>query len=165
MKFDRKELEEMGFVGFLEISHLKYEGCKQIPSEKGVYVVYRNIADRPNFLEKSIGGHFKGRDPTLPINELEKQWVDNANVLYIGQAGGRKSNSTLYKRLKAYFDFGKGKPISHWGGRLIWQLKNSDNLLLAWKVLPNSDPYDFETDLIGDFKTAYGKRPFANLVK
>jgi hypothetical protein len=58
--------------------------------------------------------------------------------------------------------FGAGKPIGHWGGRLIWQLADSDKLLVAWKETPGEVPRNVETDLITEFRNHYGKPPFAN---
>ena len=94
---------------------------------------------------------------------------DNSIVIYIGQAGGVRngkwSDSNLRERLKKYFDFGLGKPVGHWGGRLIWQIENSDKLIVCWKELPDKvkDPCKEESKLIEKFKTTFGKRPFANL--
>jgi hypothetical protein len=109
------------------------------------------------------GGHFKGKDPNVPLYELKDNWVDNAIVVYIGKAGNEVSSATLQSRLRQYFWFGQGKNIGHWGGRLIWQLKNSTDLVVCWKALPNSDPRTVEADLIRQFITKYSKRPFANL--
>lgn len=54
--------------------------------------------------------------------------------------------------------------IGHWGGRYIWQIKNSGNLLLCWKPTPDEDPEAIETALIARFKEQHGgHRPFANL--
>jgi len=42
---------------------------------------------RPCFLDESIGGHFKGKNPTVAVGTLENKWVDDALVLNIGKAG------------------------------------------------------------------------------
>jgi len=60
--------------------------------------------------------------------------------------------------------FGNGKPVGHWGGRLIWQLKNNQNLIICFLLLPATEPIDLEKYLILNFESKYGKMPFANLV-
>ncbi|MGE5411757.1 MAG: GIY-YIG nuclease family protein, partial [Clostridiales bacterium] len=87
---------------------------------------------------------------------LESNWVENTKVVYIGKATSLKS------RLRQYFSFGQGKNIGHYGGRLIWQLKYSKDLVVCWESLP-TDPREHEAELIRQFATIYGRRPFANL--
>ncbi len=41
-----------------------------VPGGPVVYVVYRASMLPPHFLEGSVGGHFKGRDPSLSQEEL-----------------------------------------------------------------------------------------------
>ncbi len=151
------------FQGFKTVKELKENGFNIIPDKKGVYLVLFK-KDQPVFLNKSIGGHFKGRDPTVPIEKLESNWIPNEEIIYIGQAGGNGSKATLRKRLKQYIQFGSGKPVGHWGGRLIWQLKDSDELIIAWKETLQ-DPYIVESNIINKFKEKHGNRPFANLTK
>jgi hypothetical protein len=150
------------FHGFKTIKELKQD-ISSIPNQKGVYLVlFKN--NQPVFLEKNIGGHFKGKDPSVPITKLKSNWISNEEIIYIGQAGGNGSNVTLRKRLKQYLQFGSGKPVGHWGGRLIWQLKGSDELIIAWKETIE-DPYIIESEMIAKFKEKHGGRPFANLMK
>lgn len=61
--------------------------------------------------------------------------------------------------------FGQGEPIGHWGGRLIWQLKDAKDLIVCWKVLgKDEEPREVEKEMIQAFKKGHdGKRPFANL--
>ena len=108
------------------------------------------------------GGHFKRKDPNVSIDVLKLNWVDSL-VVYIGQAGGGASNATLNSRLKQYFRFGQGKNAAHYGGRYIWQLENSEDLIVCWKPLPNDDSRTMERQLIKSFKNEFSKRPFANL--
>jgi hypothetical protein len=165
MNFQKADLKEYGFDGFVTISYLKARGCNMIPRDKGVYVVVKEDSRPADFLKVSIGGHFKDQDPTVEISELQTKWVDGASVVYIGKAGGIKSNATLFSRIGQFIKFGEGKKIGHWGGRYIWQLKDSDKLVLAWKSLSDKDPETEETNLIAEFRNQYGKRPFANLLK
>jgi len=165
VEFQEIDLRGHGFEGFVKISYLKANGCDVIPKEKGVYIVAKEDSEAIDYLERSIGGHFKGKDPTVSISELKANWVDGAYVIYIGKAGGAESNATLLSRIDQLIEFGKGKDIGHSGGRYIWQLKDADELVLAWKRLPSNDPEQEETELIRDFRNQYGKRPFANLQK
>jgi hypothetical protein len=153
-----------GFQGFVTISDLQQSQCRNVPTNPGVYLVLNSNSCCPGFLEKNIGGHFKEKDPTTKLCDLEKKWVDGAVVLYIGKAGGGKA--TLRKRLHQYMRFGGGKKIGHWGGRYIWQLARSCDLLVVWKTmtLPDADPRREEQLLLVEFTKQYGKLPFANLV-
>ncbi len=119
-------------------------------------MIYRVTTTVPRFRRVSPGGHFKGRDPTVDRQALLANWVPGAGVVYIGKA------DKLRTRLRAYLRFGQGVPIGHWGGRLIWQLADSDKLLVAWKYVPGEVPVEVEQNLIAGFQAAYGKKPFAN---
>lgn len=55
---------------------------------RGVYVVYRDSDEPPHFLEVSSGGHFKGKDPTVPVALLQSAWVSGVRVLNVGKAIG-----------------------------------------------------------------------------
>jgi hypothetical protein len=77
-------------------------------------------------------------------------------VVYIGKA------ANLRRRLREFMRFGAGAPIGHWGGRLIWQLHRSSDLLIAWRETPGEVPKEVESELISDVRAAYGKPPFAN---
>jgi hypothetical protein len=81
----------------------------------------------------------------------------------VGKAAlGVSGRRGLKKRLGEYRRYGEGEPIAHAGGRYIWQLNDSSNLLLAW--LPSGqDPKLIEDQFIAEFAQEYGKRPFANL--
>ncbi len=127
----------------------------EIPPVPGVYVVLRESPDTTNWLRKSLGGWFKGKDPTVSADYLESNWVTGTNVIYIGKA------DQLHRRLRQYMDFGAGKPIGHWGGRLIWQVQGSDGFVVAW--LNDPHPLAGEAALIQDFVDEFGSMPFANL--
>ena len=153
---DIDEIKKAGFTGFKKMSEL-FLDSSMLPDKNGVYLVL-NIDNKPGeFLAVGSGGHFKGKDPNISLEELKSNWVDNTKVVYIGKATSLKS------RLRQYFGFGQGKNIGHWGGRLIWQLKNSNDLIVCWKPLLNDDPRTFENTLIKKFVSEFSKRPFANL--
>lgn len=155
-------MKTAGFMGFEEIQSLMNNTCSNVPNEKGIYFVLK-YDDPPEFLTKSVGGHFKGKDPTVPIDKLKKKWINNTLVAYIGQSGGGDSNETMDSRLNTYMRFGQSNPVGHWGGRYIWQLKHNRKLKICWKSLPDQDPREIEKELIKEFEMHYKKKPFANL--
>jgi len=157
-----EEIREAGFTGFKKMSEL-FQDNSLLPAIKGVYLVLYIENQFPEYLSVGTGGFFKGKDPNVPSSFLEDNWVDNTIVVYIGKAGKEGSSATLRSRLKQYFGFGKGGNIGHYGGRLIWQLKNSNDLIVCWKALPKEDPRTVESTLIRDFYSKFSKRPFANL--
>lgn len=159
---DIATIKEAGFFGFVKLHDL-FDNCSLIPNVKGVYMILCCDHTPPDFLIVGSGGHFKGRDPNIPLAELQHHWIDKTIVVYIGKAGGDDSKATLRSRLTQYFRFGQGKNVGHYGGRLIWQLKNSSDLLVCWKPLPDEDPRSVEAELIRRFVNTYKKRPFANL--
>lgn len=159
---DIEQIKEAGFIGFKTMKEL-FVNSSSIPEVKGVYMVI-NPTKEGEFLTVGTGGHFKDKNPNVLVPELESNWVDDTIVVYIGKAGREGSKATLQSRLKQYFGFGQGKKVGHWGGRFIWQLKNSADLIVCWKALPTTDPRTVEAALIKDFVSKYSKRPFANLV-
>lgn len=151
-----EQLVRQGFQGFVPISVLRDGAHRELPSCSGVYAIVRQAETAPVFLERSPGGWFKGKDPTVSAYELKQKWVDASPVLYYGKA------NVLSRRIKQYLDFGAGKPIGHWGGRLIWQVEASDEFEVAW--MPCENPRGVESSLIQAFLANHGKLPFANLV-
>lgn len=158
---DLGEIKKAGFNGFLTIREL-FVDSSVIPQIKGIYLVL-NLTKKREFLIIGTGGHFKGKNPNVSISELNSNWVDDTIVVYIGKAGSDGNSATLQSRLRQYFGFGQGKNIGHWGGRLIWQLKNSADLIVCWKELPTGNPRTVEAELIQEFVSKFSKRPFANL--
>jgi len=152
---DIDEIKNAGFKGFKKMSELFLDNS-MLPDTNGVYLVL-NIDNRPGeFLTVGSGGRFKDKDPNISLADLKSNWVDNTKVVYIGKA------TSLRTRLRQYFGFGQGKNIGHYGGRLIWQIKYSKDLVVCWKSL-TTNPREFEADLIQEFVKTYGCRPFANL--
>jgi hypothetical protein len=155
-------IKKEGFVGFRSMTDL-FADSSELPKIKGIYLVLYLEKKAPELLTVGTGGHFKGKNPNVPVSELKQNWVDDTIVVYIGKAGKVGSAATLQSRLRQYFGFGQGGNVGHWGGRLIWQLRNSRNLVVCWNELPNDDPRTVEASLIQEFVKKYGKRPFANL--
>lgn len=157
-----EEIKKVGFEGFRSIEEL-FADSSYLPSLKGVYLILNLERKALSFLRIGTGGHFKGRNPNVSMEELKAHWVNNTGVVYIGKAGGGTSKATLKSRLKQYLRFGQGRNIGHWGGRLIWQLAASKKLVVCWKVLTDVDPRVYEGQLIQEFISQFDKRPFANL--
>ena len=159
------DLKKAGFEGFRSVEKLR-EDLSATPAVAGVYMVVYQGDGMPEFLENGTGGLKRKKDkngkvkitnPNVPVSELESNWVNGTCVVYIGKA------TTLSKRISQYLRFGDGENIGHWGGRLIWQIKDSKDLQLCWKPV-DTNPREEEKRLIADFKRQYdGKRPFANL--
>lgn len=169
MKFDSIDsLKAEGFLGFINLRSLSL-CCSNVPNERGVYIVLYFGRNCPEFVPQGVGGLFKGKDPNKPVSELEKRWIPGVIAIYIGQAGGmikgKWSEQTLNNRISTYIKFGQKQPVPHWGGRYIWQIRNYQDLVLCWKPLPNKvkDAKQIENQMIQEFKSIYGKRPFANL--
>ncbi|MFD1722875.1 hypothetical protein [Amnibacterium endophyticum] len=158
--WSRQALEHGGFAGFVPFSQLPEAGVPQAP---GVYAVLRTSGAAPMFMRESSGGRFKGKDPAIAPEALERAWVDGPEVVYIGKATrGSAGRRGLEKRLDEYRRFGAGEPVGHWGGRAIWQLADRDELLVAWNAT-EEDAAAVESRMLGDFRDRYGVLPFANL--
>lgn len=150
----RAGLKAEGFVGWVPFKQMLKQD--NVPRTAGTYVIARTLTGDPKFLEVNPGGRFKCKDPTVAEEVLRVNWVAGAEVVYIGKA------DELRRRLRQLADFGAGEPVGHWGGRLIWQLAESKNLLVAWKEAPDNAPELVEAALVADFRDVYGKPPFAN---
>lgn len=150
-----EEFKNAGFLGFKKMSEL-FLDSSMLPDNNGVYLVLNTENKSGEFLTIGTGGHFKGKNPNISLVDLKSNWVENTKVVYIGKA------TSLKTRLKQYCGFGQGKNIGHYGGRLIWQLKYSKDLVVCWQSI-TTDPREFEAKLIQQFITSFGCRPFANL--
>lgn len=151
-----EELKAAGFIGFKPIAELIIDSSC-LPLAGGVYLILMPEDSKLEFIPIGSGGYFKGKNPNVPVEILELNWVSDSKIIYIGKA------TCLRERLNQYFKFGQGKNIGHYGGRYIWQLKNSASLIVCWKQTNNEDPRLIESQLIRDYKAKHRKRPFANL--
>ena len=152
-----------GFSEPISINDLHRSRCDGVPSTAGIYLIARTSDCSPTFLSKSPGGWFKRKDPSYSPDLVQANWIPGARVVYVGKAPGRKG---LKGRLCQLLDFGCGKPVGHRGGRLLWHLKDSGELLVRWRTCPTVKADQAETDAIANFKGVYGgKRPYANMAK
>ena len=165
MIFKKDDLIGNVFKGFYKVRDIR-EGRASIPASKGVYIVYRDSVEYPDFIEPGTGGFFKGINPNVHVDVLKEEWIENENVLYIGKAGGINNNGNLRSRIRLYVSFGYGANIGHKGGRYIWQLSDSRSLLIAYKIIKDEEPRDVEIKLLESFTEQHnGRLPFANLKK
>lgn len=166
-------LESYGFIGRITVSEFltsRKETLDKLPKQSGIYLVIHPYEENEDFfLKVGTGGHFKGKDPNVSIEELENKWVKHTDILYIGKAGGIDKNgkvlsSTLHQRIDSLLSFGNGKKAAHWGGRYLWQHCNSKEFMIYWypcKEVENA--IELEKEMISDFEKEYGKLPFANI--
>jgi hypothetical protein len=136
----RESLKAEGFVGWVHFKQMLHQD--RVPRTPGEYVIVRTSAGDPTFL---------GAAEVLRAN-----WVPGAEVVYIGKA------DELRRRLRELAEVGAGEPLAHSDGRLVWQLRESKNLQVAWKETPGDAPGPAEPVLLARFRDSYGKPPFAN---
>lgn len=150
-----EEIKKYGFKGFESVKDLR-EDSSRIPKKKGVYLVLKPQDMDVGFLETGTGGHTKG-NPNVSRDKLKAKRIEDMLVLYIGRTG-----RTLYKRINELLRFGQGESIGHWGGRYLWQINHSEELVICWKEMQDEDPEEIKNRLLLDFESKYSKLPFAN---
>ncbi len=165
--FTRRDLEAAGFVGWRTWDELRATDFRDVPCTPGVYVVYRESTAKPEFVCPGTGGQFKRNCPAVSRARLQEEWVEGAALLYIGKAALRRRRQKvegLRRRLREYGRFGAREAVPHWGGRLIWQLADSAELLVAWREIPGPGAArEYERRLLRHFVELHRDRPFANL--
>ncbi|OFW64814.1 MAG: hypothetical protein A2135_07035 [Actinobacteria bacterium RBG_16_67_15] len=95
---------------------------------------------------------------SVAIDVLQANWVPGAPTLYIGSGDDLRARVGL---LLEFSHAGRDKSVFHWGGRLLWQLRDSGDLRISWRV--EAKHRALEKALVEDFKSMYGVLPFANL--
>lgn len=156
-EWTRAGFERLGFVGWKPFGKLE---ANDLPPQHGVYIVVREPGPRPVFLPASVGGPHKRKPLTVEVNVLQQVWRDDAEIVYVGKAGGRLG---LQERLLAYAKQGRGRSAGHAGGRFVWQLPASNELLVGWRETGDIDVGDVEEALLALHIHQFGRRPFANL--
>ena len=159
-KFDASLLA--GFREGATFASLRAARHRGPSSVRGVYAVVYPFDYAPEFLKIGTGGWFRGRDPNVRRDELRGRWVKKSRLLYFGKAGAPGENGNLYDRISLLSRFGRGSSVSHRGGRVIWQIKGSADLVVRWLPTPDEVPRRVEHQLIQRLRHC-GKRPFANL--
>lgn len=153
-------LDLSNFSSPMSVGTLQRTKCAAVPNKPGVYVVLFPTQRRPAFLDKSVGGWLKKKNPSDPATFIRQNWIERATIVYIGKGDGKKG---LQQRLCEFMNFGLGKAVGHRGGRLIWHLQNNRQLLVRWLVTPDENPAVVEKRMIATFRHKMGGRPFANL--
>jgi len=149
-----------GFSEPVSIDELRRKRYTDLPKSAGIYLITRSSDSRPSFLHQSTGGWFKGQDPSYAYEVVCDSWVEGAQVMYVGMTA---SEGGLKSRFCAFFDFGSGKRRGHRGGRLLWHLEDSGQLLVRWRLYSADEADPAETAAITSFKAVFaGRRPFAN---
>ncbi len=154
MNKEIETLKENGFKGFKTVAGFD---VASLPATGGVYVVIRDKEEAPEFLEVGTGGFFRG-NPNVSVGLLQSRYLGDTNIVYIGKSNNLKS------RIKQLLRFGAGEAVGHYGGRYLWQLKDSADLIIAWKETPLQDPRQVEKEMLRQFEADHGALPFANLV-
>jgi hypothetical protein len=155
IEWTRAGFERIGFEGWKRFGSVERN---DVTPGHGVHVVVREPVERPTFLAESVGGPHKGKPLTVGIAELQQAWLDDAEVMYVGKAGGARG---LQDRLWAYARQGRGHSAGHAGGRFLWQLPESGQLLVGWRAVANVG--EVEEALLALHIERFGRRPFANM--
>ena len=159
--FQPESAQSQGFSGFISCSILR-KRKSEIPADQGVYLVFSPPGFAARFLNTGTGGFFKGIDPNVSTVTLAENWISGSKLLYIGKAGGAEIGSTLRARILALESFGRGAKIGHKGGRYLWQLANSAELLVCWRTT-QEEPRQVKKVMMEEFRVKFGRWPFANL--
>lgn len=167
MSFTIDDLQADGFVGFVPLRAFEKPFVMgDGPDVEGVYAVLRESAVRPIFREDT---HRRPRSKVYTAAQAEAEWVDGSQTLYIGKGPLRKPRNGrrqgLAQRIKEMRAHGHDGGANHYGGKLLWQIEDTDSLLIAWKVLLEGTADVVETELIQRFmaQDESGRTPYANI--
>ena len=132
-------------------------------AHKGIYLVIWEWKDRPEFLNPGTGGCFKRKDPNVKIDMLEDIWVEDALIIYVG-ANREGKNGNLETRIEQLIRFGSRKNTGHYGGRLMWQIKDAEDLKIRWKVMADDKQENEKEQVLAEFEQVHQSLPFANII-
>lgn len=139
-------------------------GLRALPDLEGVYAIVRESMARPIFTEED---HSKPRATIRTAVEAAERWVPDVQLLYFGKGPLRNSTSHkrdgLAQRIYEFQQHGYAGGANHYGGKLIWQISSADQLLVAWKTLPDRTSDSVESGLILGFNETLGMQPYANV--
>ncbi len=146
-----------GFSGFVTVAECIDKGLPtDAPSSQGgVYLLCAPPGFRPRFIPPDDARTNGNVSFPWPVERLVEKWVEGAEVLYIGKG------TQLRRRIRQLIRHSQGLVVTHTGGEIVWQLRNSGQLLVCWRPYP--DPRRAERTHIQEFRRAnQGRLPFAN---
>lgn len=133
------------------------QDLRHIPAAPGIYLVGVPFDGfEPNISDATTGPRFvKGRSMLYPASKLKEKFnLSDKRCLYIGES------DNLQHRITLFLQYGRGEDVPHRGGRAIWQIANSDELILAWCPCPNHE--NVKSALLASYRQSFGVLPMAN---
>ena len=94
-RFSSEALRASGFDGFVTWADFN---PGTVADHGGVYIVLRSTDTAPSFEAVSCGGHFKGRNPAVGLDQLRAKWVSGTETVYIGKATSLRTRLRQYVR-------------------------------------------------------------------
>lgn len=141
-----------------QIGQLMYEqDLRQIPASPGIYLVGVPFDGfEPDISDRTTGPMFvKGRSMLYPAHKLRVKFESSdRRCLYIGES------DNLQHRVALFLQYGRGEDVPHRGGRAIWQITNSHELILAWRLC--ADHKNVKSKLLSSYWQNFGALPMAN---
>lgn len=169
-EYDVRIREGLITIGFKSLGKWGDILRKGLPKElllenPGVYSVLRLENSPPNFLPPEIAKNNKNVLKPLSVQQLEKFWIQNVDVLYFGAAGlqGKRSLKKRLNDMKRHCLGDEYKSKNHKGGEILWQLQNYEMFeILILATTPFPIPRLWECALNRRFFDLTNKLPFAN---
>lgn len=153
--FLNKEFEFGGKLQNLDEKEGIYNGIYIIVQPNNFGKVVFNPQSKLKIWKKGV----KERIVSASIEELQENWVEKAEILYIGNCASKTKN--VQSLVKLHIRFWNGENVSAFGGRFIGQIQNWENLEVWYLKSDNSA--QMKDELLRLFENQYRKLPFANL--
>lgn len=129
--------------------------CSNIPEEPGVYWILSPEGFSIRFHQMPY--HPKCKLYPVELLQAKLTNCNDKQILYIGKAQGKKG---LRQRVRQYMNYGQGKSNIHQGGRAVWQIEDSEFLLLGYEVCHHADVR--ERQLLSEYRAQNFFYPLAN---
>ena len=106
MPINRQSLKQDGFTGIQ--GDRKTLEINRIPQRPGIFAVLRPEGYRAAVPGQEHGRDLQEKEPNTAGGRDRAEWVDAADVLYVGKAGpGSKGNRGLRRQIQEFVDFGR----------------------------------------------------------